>query len=362
MDNIMPIQELLRLAVERGASDLHLSVGYPPILRVNGLLTPLPMPPYTDEMLEREIMSLLTSEQQRKFKAKKDLDFAYMIPKLARFRVNVFYQFGGIGAAFRIIPSEIRTLEDLPAPEGVIELTKKRQGLILVTGPTGCGKSTTLAAMINRIDSERHAHIITIEDPIEYIFEGKNCLINQREIGTHAISFADALKSALREDPDVILVGEMRDLETISLALTAAETGHLVLSTLHTNNVAETVDRVINVFPGDQQNFIRSIFANVIEGIISQSLVISKDGQRRLAVMEVLIATPAIRNLIRENKSYQILSTVQMSTKEKMQTFDQALIDLYNRGLISYETVLENARDKTFVTESLKPKNTISVR
>jgi len=353
MEKTPSLSQLLQLAVKHEASDLHLSVGYPPILRVNGVLTTLPLPPYTNDRLENELLSLLDAHQRQRLQVDKNIDFAFSTPD-ARFRVNIFYQLAGIAAAVRVLSTRIRTLEDLPAPPALADLVRKKQGLILVTGPTGCGKSTTLAAMIDRIDSERHAHIITIEDPIEYIFEGRNCLINQREIGRHAKSFAEALRSALREDPDVILVGEMRDLETISLALTAAETGHLVLSTLHTNNVAETVDRVINVFPGEQQNFVRHIFANVIQGIISQSLVSKRDGTRRIAVMEVLIATPAIRNLIRENKSHQILSVVQMSTQEKMQTFDQALISLYNEGLISYDTAISFARDPAFVESSVK--------
>ncbi|MEO0097024.1 MAG: PilT/PilU family type 4a pilus ATPase, partial [candidate division WOR-3 bacterium] len=258
----------------------------------------------------------------------------------------------GIGDAFRIIPARIKTLEELPAPPIVAELVRKKRGLILVTGPTGCGKSTTLASMIDLLDREKALRIITIEDPIEYVFKERNCLVSQREIGIHSRSFASALRACLREDPDVILVGEMRDLETISLALTAAETGHLVLSTLHTNNVAETVDRVIDVFPAEQQNFIRHIFANVILGIISQILVPRKEGGRA-AAMEILVGTPAIKNLIRENKSYQIPSLVQTGTELGMQTLDQSLIKLYQQGIITREILFEYCVDEKFVRSVL---------
>lgn len=366
----MDIDELLKYAAKYGASDLHITSGNPPIIRVNGRLKRIPGPALTNEEVRALIFAILNEEQRAKLDQKRELDLSYAWrtvslgrPESAgksasylrvdyqtadrvRARVNVFQEINGIGAAFRIIPARIRALDELPAPESVKELARKRNGLVLVTGPTGCGKSTTLASIIDFIDRERTERIITIEDPIEYIFFGKNCLISQREIGIHSVSFANALRACLREDPDVILVGEMRDLETISLALTAAETGHLVLSTLHTNNVAETVDRVVDVFPKDQHNYVRQIFANVIMGIVSQILVPRKDGRGRVAAMEVLIATPAIRNLIREAKSYQIPSLVQTGSQHGMQTLDQSLTSLLRKGLISLQTAQEYAVDK----------------
>lgn len=359
MKMTVEIDELLKYAAKYGASDLHLTAFNPPIIRVNGKLKKIPGPALTPEEIRTLIFSILSEEQRQKLDQKRELDLSYSWGNVApyikldyqssdrvRARVNVFQEINGIGAAFRIIPARIRTLDELPAPESVKELARKHKGLVLVTGPTGCGKSTTLASMIDLIDREGTKRIITIEDPIEYIFQGKNCLISQREIGIHSTSFASALRACLREDPDVILVGEMRDLETMSLALTAAETGHLVLSTLHTNNVAETVDRVIDVFPHEQQDYVRQIFANVIMGIISQILVPRKDGRGRVAAMEVLIATPAIRNLIREAKSYQIPSLVQTGSQYGMQTLDQSLANLLRKGLISTQTAIEYAVDK----------------
>lgn len=355
----LDIDEILKYAAKYGASDLHITAGNPPIIRVNGRLKRIPGPALTPEEVRTLIFTILSEEQRAKLEQKRELDLSYAwgnVPayiKLdyqtsdrVRARVNVFLESSGIGAAFRIIPARIRTLDELPAPESVKELTQKHKGLVLVTGPTGCGKSTTLASMIDFIDHGGCERIITIEDPIEYIFQGKNCLISQREIGIHSTSFASALRACLREDPDVILVGEMRDLETISLALTAAETGHLVLSTLHTNNVAETVDRVIDVFPAEQHNYVRQIFANVIMGIISQVLIPRKDGRGRVAAMEILIATPAIRNQIREAKSYQIPSLVQTGSQHGMQTMDQSLANLLRKGLISHQTALEYSIDK----------------
>jgi len=359
----MDIDELLRYAAKYGASDLHITVGNPPIIRVNGRLKKIPGPALAQEDAEALVHSILSDEQRAAVERKRELDLSYtwgtatqrlpetvrleyVTPERVRARVNVFLDLTGIGGAFRIIPAKIRTLEELPAPESVAEMTRRHSGLVLVTGPTGCGKSTTLASMIERIDQERSARIITIEDPIEYIFSGRNCLISQREIGTHSQSFAAALRACLREDPDVILVGEMRDLETISLALTAAETGHLVLSTLHTNNVAQTVDRVIDVFPADQHEYVRQIFANVIQGIISQTLLSRKDGRGRIAAMEVLVPTPAVRNMIRESKSHQVFSLVQTGSEHGMQTMDQCLTVLLRRGLISEEIAYATALDK----------------
>ncbi len=360
----MNIDELLRYAAKYGASDLHITAGNPPIIRVNGRLKKIPGPALTADDAEALVYSILTDEQKQAVKSKKEIDLSYTwgaasqrlipealtleytTPERVRARVNVFLDLNGIGAAFRIIPAKIRTLEELPAPPSVAELARSHSGLVLVTGPTGCGKSTTLASMIDLIDQEQAVRIITIEDPIEYIFHPRNCLISQREIDTHSRSFASALRACLREDPDVILVGEMRDLETISLALTAAETGHLVLSTLHTKSVAETVDRVIDVFPADQQEYVRQIFASVIRGIISQTLLPRKDGRGRVAAMEVLIATPAIKNLIREAKVHQIPSLVQTGSQYGMQTMDQSLELLLKKGLISPEVAYAAANDK----------------
>ncbi|MGQ9707738.1 MAG: type IV pilus twitching motility protein PilT [bacterium] len=364
----MNIDELLRYAAKYGASDLHITAGNPPIIRVNGRLKKIPGPVLGADDAQALVYSILTDEQREAVERKRELDLSYtwgdasqkvlpdsvtleyMTPERIRARVNVFLDLGGIGAAFRIIPAKIRTLDELPAPQSVAELTRAHSGLILVTGPTGCGKSTTLASMIDLIDQERAVRIITIEDPIEYIFRPRNCLISQREIGTHSRSFAAALRAGLREDPDVILVGEMRDLETISLALTAAETGHLVLSTLHTNSVAETVDRVIDVFSADQQEYVRQIFASVIRGIISQTLLPRKDGRGRVAAMEVLIATPAVKNLIREAKNHQIPSLVQTGSQYGMQTMDHCLEVLLEKGLIAPEIAYAFATDKKSFT------------
>ncbi len=355
------IDELLRYAAKYGASDLHITVGNPPIIRVNGKLKKIPGPALSADDSQSLLYSILTDEQRAAVEQRRELDLSYTwgtaapagsvvleytTPERVRARVNVFMDLSGVGGAFRIIPAKIRTLEELPAPDSVAELTRCTTGLVLVTGPTGCGKSTTLASMIDLIDQERQDRIITIEDPIEYIFKGQNCLISQREIGAHSRSFADALRACLREDPNVIFVGEMRDLETIQLALTAAETGHLVLSTLHTNNVAQTVDRVIDVFPADQHDYVRQIFANVIRGIISQTLLQRKDQRGRVAAMEVLIATPAVKNLIRESKSHQVASLVQTGCQHGMQTMDQCLAALLRKQLISIETAHSVATDR----------------
>ncbi|MCX7732992.1 MAG: type IV pilus twitching motility protein PilT [candidate division WOR-3 bacterium] len=369
----MNIDELLRYAAKYGASDLHITAGNPPIIRVNGRLKKIPGPALTADDAEALVYSILNDEQKQAVRNKKEIDLSYTwgaasqrlvpealtleytTPERVRARVNVFLDLNGIGAAFRIIPAKIRTLEELPAPPSVAELARSHSGLVLVTGPTGCGKSTTLASMIDLIDQEQAVRIITIEDPIEYIFRPRNCLISQREIDTHSRSFASALRACLREDPDVILVGEMRDLETISLALTAAETGHLVLSTLHTKSVAETVDRVIDVFPADQQEYVRQIFASVIRGIISQTLLPRKDGRGRVAAMEVLIATPAIKNLIREAKVHQIPSLVQTGSQYGMQTMDQSLELLLKKGLISPEVAYAAANDKKMFSPPESP-------
>jgi twitching motility protein PilT len=359
----MNIDELLRYAAKYGASDLHITVGNPPIIRVNGQLKKIPGPALAQDDAQALLYSILTDEQRTAIERHRELDLSYtwgtsvssaepavtveyLTPERIRARVNVFLDLSGVGGAFRIIPAKIRTLDELPAPESVAELTHCSSGLVLVTGPTGCGKSTTLASMIDRIDEERSARIITIEDPVEYIFQGRNCLISQREIGTHTESFTAALRACLREDPNVILVGEMRDLETIRLALTAAETGHLVLSTLHTNSVAQTVDRIIDVFPVDQHDYVRQILANVIRGIISQTLLPRKDQRGRVCAMEVLIATPAVKNMIRDSKSHQVASLVQTGSQYGMQTMDQCLAVLLRKGLIATDTAYAIATDK----------------
>ncbi len=336
---------ILSFAVKKGASDIHLSSGYPPIIRIHGKLQRVNTRSVRSEHLQKLANEILTPEQQETLKTTKELDFAYAIPGVARFRTNVFFQIKGRSFAFRVIPEKIRSLEELGAPEGVYNLARQREGLVLVTGPTGSGKSTTLAAMIDLIDSERQVHIITIEDPIEYVYSGKNCLINQRELGPHTKSFANALRAALREDPDVILVGEMRDLETISLALTASETGHLVLATLHTNSAAETINRIVDVFPAGQQDQIRAQFADAILGVISQRLLPTRDGRGRVAAMEVMIATPAVRNLIRERKVHQIPSAIQTGAKFDMQSMDQSLLKHIRDGKITREQAVLYAVD-----------------
>jgi twitching motility protein PilT len=359
----MSIDELLRYAAKYGASDLHITVGTPPIIRVNGRLKKIPGPALAPEDAQALVYSILSDEQRAAVERRRELDLSYtwgtspesttdtttleyVTPERVRARVNVFLDLSGIGAAFRIIPARIRSLDELPAPPSVGDLTRCAAGLVLVTGPTGCGKSTTLASMIDLIDTEQSARIITIEDPIEYIFKGRNCLISQREIGTHSHSFASALRACLREDPNVIFVGEMRDLETIRLALTAAETGHLVLSTLHTNSVAQTVDRVIDVFPAEQQEYVRQIFANVIRGIVSQTLLARKDGRGRVAAMEVLVATPAVKNMIRESKSHQVATLIQTGSQHGMQTMDQCITGLLRGGVITADTAFSAAADK----------------
>jgi len=342
----MSINKLLKYAVDIEASDLHLTAGYPPVIRLDGILNKIDLPQLGKEEIKSMVYEIMTEDQIKRFEKEKEIDFAYSISKVARFRTNVYHQMRGIGVAFRIIPNKIMTLDELGVPEGVFTLARRKKGLILVTGPTGSGKSTTLAAIINLINKERKDHILTIEDPIEYVHTGINCMINQREIGRDSHSFSAALRSALREDPDVILVGEMRDLETIALAITAAETGHLVLATLHTSSAPETVDRVIDVFPSDQQNQIRAVFASTIEGVISQKLIPKKGGRGRTAAMEIMIATPAIRNLIRERKTYQMTTVIQTGTEYGMQTFDQGLMNLLIENRIDKNTAVVHANEK----------------
>ncbi|HOJ20772.1 MAG TPA: type IV pilus twitching motility protein PilT [Armatimonadota bacterium] len=339
----MHLDDLLRKAVEKDASDMHLVVGVPPILRVDGQLTPMNFARVTPQDSQRIIYDIMTDEQIQRFESELELDFSYSLAKLARFRVNVYKDNGTVAAAFRKIPQKIPTMRDLGLPLVLEELTKKRRGLVLVTGPTGSGKSTTLAAMINQINSERSEHIITIEDPIEYLHTHKCSIINQREVGQDTRSFNNALRAALREDPDVVLVGEMRDLETIQIAITTAETGHLVFATLHTNNAAQTVDRMVDVFPPGQQEQIRFQLSNNLEAVICQQLLPRAGMPGRVCAMEIMICTPAIRNLIRENKAHQIPSAIQTGANVGMQSMDQHLRDLYQKGIITYELALERA-------------------
>jgi twitching motility protein PilT len=331
------LAQLLINTIQKNASDLHITVGLPPMLRVHGAIQSMDGNggPLTKEDLHESLYDVLTEDQRKKFERDKEVDFAIELKDVGRFRVNIFHTRRGEGAAFRYIPSQIKSLAELGLPEDTMkQICDRKKGLILVTGPTGSGKSTTLAAMVDYINRTRYDHIITTEDPIEFVHEHKNCIVNQREVGTNTSSFANALRSALREDPDVILVGEMRDLETISLALTAAETGHLVFGTLHTMNAPKTIDRVIDVFPPQQQQQIRVMFAEAIAAVISQILFKKKDGQGRIAALEIMIATPAIRNLIREAKTHQISSIIQTSQKFGMQNMDQTLKTLVMNGRI----------------------------
>ncbi len=343
----MDITELLIQAKQRGASDLHLTVGTPPTLRIRGEMEMIDaQPPLTKEALHTMIYDVLTDTQKARFEEHWDLDFSVELQQLGRFRVNVFQSRRGAGAVFRVIPTTIRPLTALGLPPILEDLALRDRGLILVTGPTGSGKSTTLAAMVDVINEQRSGHIVTIEDPIEFVHEHKGCIINQREIGQHAKSFAGGLRAALREDPDVILVGEMRDLETISMALTAAETGHLVLATLHTSSAAQTVNRVIDVFPSEQQGQVRIQMAESLIGVIAQILLPSADGMGRVPAVEVMVATPAVRNLIREAKVHQIPSAIQTGMKDGMQSLDQHLRDLVKTGQITREIAYRWATDK----------------
>jgi twitching motility protein PilT len=348
----MEIKELLVTTKEKDASDLHLNVGVPPVLRINGKLEKLNLPELTPEDTHNMIYSILNEKQETDFEKCGELDLSYELANLARFRVNVFKHRRGEGAAFRLIPEKIKTLSELNLPSILSTFTDKDKGFVLITGPTGSGKSTTLAALIDIINKKRYDNIITIEDPIEFVHYHQNCLISQREVGSHTKSFASALRSALREDPDVILVGEMRDLDTISMALTAAETGHLVFSTLHTISAAETIERIIDVFPPHQQNQVRMQLAGSILGIIAQILLPTADEKGRVPAIEVMIANPAIRNLIREGKVHQIPSTIQTSKKEGMQSLDQSLKDLVMEEKISQEEAIKKAIDKKAFMEN----------
>lgn len=346
------IDDLLKLVVQKNASDLHLCVGVPPVLRIDGQLYRTNFQIATPKQTQRLVYEILTDEQIQRFENNLELDFSYGLQDIARFRVNAYKERGSIAVAFRLIPRHIPTIQELELPPILNELVMRPRGLILVTGPTGHGKSTTLAAMIRHLNETKSLHIITIEDPIEYLHQHKKCIINQRELGEDTKSFPGALRSALREDPDVILVGEMRDPETIAIAITAAETGHLVMSTLHTNSAAETVDRIIDVFPPSQQPQIRVQLSMNLVAVVSEQLLTRAPGAPRsplgfgrIAAMEIMIATPAIRNLIREAKTHQIPSMIQTGADVGMQTMDQALRDLYVRGLITYEEAMGRAHN-----------------
>ncbi|AMP36689.1 MULTISPECIES: type IV pilus twitching motility protein PilT [Ralstonia solanacearum species complex] len=332
----MDIAQLLAFAAKNKASDLHLSAGLPPMIRIHGDMRRINVPALTHQDVHAMVYDIMSDVQRKHYEENLEADFSFEIPGLSRFRVNAFNQNRGAAAVFRTIPSKVLTLEDLKAPAVFADLAMKPRGLVLVTGPTGSGKSTTLAAMVNHRNESDLGHILTVEDPIEFVHESKKSLINQRELGPHTHSFANALKSALREDPDVVLVGELRDLETIRLALTAAETGHLVFGTLHTSSAAKTIDRVVDVFPSDEKDMVRTMLSESLEAVISQTLLKTRDGSGRVAAHEIMICTPAIRHLIRENKISQMYSMMQTSSGLGMQTLDQCLAELIKRSAINY--------------------------
>jgi twitching motility protein PilT len=341
----MEITQLLEFSVQQGASDLHLSSGQPPIIRIHGDIQRIEAPAFDSEELQTMIYDVMNDEQRRQFESNLEADFSFELPNIARFRANIFQQNRGISAVFRTIPSKVLTLEDLAAPESFKDIASLHRGLVLVTGPTGSGKSTTLAAMVDHVNKNSSGHILTIEDPIEFVHEPIRCLINQREVHRDTQSFANALRSALREDPDVILVGELRDLETIRLALTAAETGHLVFGTLHTSSAAKTIDRIIDVFPAEEKEMVRSMLSESLQAVISQALLKKKSGGR-IAVHEIMLANSAIRNLIREAKVAQMYSVIQTSTQAGMQTLDQDLQKMVAKGHISNEAARAKAVNK----------------
>ena len=360
MDTTM--HELLTLMVEKGASDLHITAGSPPLLRVDGKLVRIKHPALTPVDTQELCYSMLTDKQKQRFEENLELDFSFGISGLSRFRANVYIQRGAVAGAFRTIPYKIRSMQELGLPPIVADLARKPRGLILVTGPTGSGKTTTLASIIDLINTERHENIITIEDPIEYLHSHKNCAVNQREVGSDTYSFHNALRSVLREDPDVVLIGEMRDLESIQIALTLCETGHLTFATLHTNTAVQTINRIIDVFPTDQQQQIRTQLSFVLEGILCQTLI-PKIGGGRVLALEVLVPNPAIRNLIREDKIHQIYSQQQIGQEKfGMQTLNQSLAQLYLRRLITYEDAIGKSQDMEELKKMIAPQAVQAVR
>jgi twitching motility protein PilT len=340
------ISDLLAFSVKNKASDLHLSSGLPPMIRVHGDVRRINLPALEHAQVHAMVYDIMNDGQRKMYEQTLECDFSFEIPNLARFRVNAFNQNRGAGAVFRTIPSEVLTLDELKAPKIFKEIADAPRGLVLVTGPTGSGKSTTLAAMVNYVNENAHSHILTVEDPIEFVHTSKKCLINQREVSRDTHSFANALRAALREDPDVILVGEMRDLETIRLALSAAETGHLVFGTLHTSSAAKTIDRVVDVFPAAEKEMVRSMLSESLRAVISQTLCKTKDGDGRIAAHEIMLGTPAIRNLIRENKVAQMYSAIQTGQNVGMQTLDQNLQDLLSQNKISLAEARKKAANK----------------
>jgi twitching motility protein PilT len=340
------LHQLLKALIEKGASDMHITTGSPPQLRIDGKLIPLKLPPLTPLETKELCYSVLTDVQKRRFEEENELDLSFGVKGLSRFRANMFMQRGAVSAAFRVIPFRILSFQELGLPPIVYDLTKKPRGLVLVTGPTGSGKTTTLASMIDRINTERHEHIVTIEDPIEYLHPHKNCIVNQREVGADTASFKKALKYILRQDPDVVLIGEMRDLETIEAALTIAETGHLAFATLHTNSAIQTINRILDVFPPYQQPQVRAQLSFVLEGVLSQQLMPRANQPGRVLSLEVMVPNAAIRNLIREDKVHQIYSAMQVGqAKHGMQTMNQSLATLYLRGMITLEDAIGRSSD-----------------
>ncbi len=347
----MDVAELLAFSFKQNASDLHLSAGLPPLIRVDGEMKRINVDPLDDRTVHNMIYDIMTDKQQKDYEEFLECDFSFELPNIARFRVNAFNQSRGPGAVFRTIPSKVLTLEQLSAPDIFKKIADQPRGIVLVTGPTGSGKSTTLAAMINHVNEARHEHILTIEDPIEFVHTSKNCLINQREVGRDTLGFNNALRAALREDPDVILVGEMRDLETIRLALTGAETGHLVFATLHTSSAAKTIDRIVDVFPAAEKDMVRAMLSESLRAVISQTLL-KKVGGGRVAAHEIMIGTPAIRNLIRENKIAQMYSAIQTGQQHGMQTLDQCLLDLVRARQVHADEARTKAANKDLFTAS----------
>ncbi len=342
----MDITELLAFTVKNKASDLHISAGLPPMIRVHGDVRRINLPALAHKDVHGMVYDIMNDQQRKQYEEFLETDFSFEIPNLARFRVNAFNQNRGAAAVFRVIPSKVLTLDELNCPKIFKEISNQPRGIVLVTGPTGSGKSTTLAAMVDYVNENEYGHILTVEDPIEFVHESKRCLINQREVARDTQSFNAALRSALREDPDVILVGEMRDLETIRLALTAAETGHLVFGTLHTSSAAKTIDRIVDVFPANEKDMVRAMMSESLRAVISQTLLKTKDGTGRVAAHEIMIGTPAIRNLIRENKVAQMYSAIQTGQNIGMQTLDQCLADMVRRNIVSGSEARLRAQNK----------------